>query len=120
MSINKPTLNFWQIINMNFGFFGLQYSFGLQQANMSPIYSYLGAVESELPYLWLAGPMTGLILQPIIGSMSDRTITRWGRRKPYFFVGAIICSLALFVMPFGWLGPFVGFNLIQRLSLGER
>ena len=100
MSINKPTLNFWQIINMNFGFFVLQYSFGLQQANMSPIYSYLGAVESELPYLWLAGPMTGLILQPIIGSMSDRTITRWGRRKPYFFVGAIICSLALFVMPF--------------------
>jgi maltose/moltooligosaccharide transporter len=85
---------------MNFGFFGLQYSFGLQQANMSPIYSYLGAEESSLPLLWLAGPMTGLIVQPIIGAVSDKTITRWGRRTPYFLVGAIFCSLALFAMPF--------------------
>ena len=96
----KPLLSFWQIINMNFGFFGLQYSFGLQQANMSPIYSYLGAEESKLPLLWLAGPMTGLIIQPIVGAMSDKTITRWGRRTPYFLVGAIFCSLALFFMPF--------------------
>ncbi|WP_069660242.1 MFS transporter [Arcticibacter eurypsychrophilus] len=95
----KARLSFWQIINMNFGFLGLQYSFGLQQANMSPIYSYLGAKESALPYLWLAGPITGLILQPIIGAMSDSTYTRWGRRKPYFLIGAIFCSLCLFIMP---------------------
>lgn len=100
MSVAKPRLNFWQIINMNFGFFGLQYSFGLQQANMSPIYSYLGAEESKLPLLWLAGPMTGLIVQPIIGALSDKTITKWGRRTPYFLIGAIFCSLALFFMPF--------------------
>ena len=100
MPLFKPRLSFWQIINMNFGFFGLQYSFGLQQANMSPIYSYLGAEESKLPYLWLAGPITGLILQPIIGAMSDKTITRWGRRTPYFLVGAIFCSICLFLMPY--------------------
>jgi len=100
MTFKKPRLNFWQIINMNFGFFGLQYSFGLQQANMSPIYSYLGAEESKLPLLWLAGPMTGLIVQPIIGALSDKTITKWGRRTPYFLIGAIFCSLALFFMPF--------------------
>jgi maltose/moltooligosaccharide transporter len=99
MSFTKPRLSFLQIINMNVGFFGLQYSFGLQQANMSPIYSYLGAEESKLPLLWLAGPMTGLIIQPIIGAMSDKTITKWGRRTPYFLIGAIFCSLALFVMP---------------------
>jgi len=98
--MTKPRLSFWQIVNMNFGFFGLQYSFGLQQANMSPIYSYLGADESTLPLLWLAGPMTGLIVQPIIGAMSDKTITRWGRRSPYFLFGAIGCSLSLFLMPF--------------------
>lgn len=96
----KIKLSFLQIINMNFGFLGLQYSFGLQQANMSPIYSYLGAQESKLPYLWLAGPLTGLILQPIIGAMSDKTTSRWGRRKPYFFIGAVFCSISLFIMPF--------------------
>ncbi len=100
MTLTKPQLTFGQILNMNLGFFGLQYSFGLQQANMSPIYSYLGAEESKLPLLWLAGPMTGLIIQPIIGAMSDKTITRWGRRTPYFLIGAIFCSVALFVMPF--------------------
>jgi maltose/moltooligosaccharide transporter len=100
MKIPKLKLSFWQIINMNFGFFGLQYSFGLQQANMSPIYSYLGAQESKLPYLWLAGPITGLIIQPIVGAMSDKTNTRWGRRTPYFLIGAVFCSICLFVMPF--------------------
>ncbi len=100
MSTRKIKLSFWQIINMNFGFLGLQYSFGLQQANMSPIYSYLGAEEKNLPYLWLAGPITGLILQPIIGAMSDKTVTRWGRRTPYFLVGAIFCSLCLLAMPY--------------------
>ena len=100
MAVAKPHLSFWQIINMNLGFFGLQYSFGLQQANMSPIYKFLGADESSLPYLWLAGPLTGLIVQPIVGAMSDKTISRWGRRKPYFFIGAIFCSICLFIMPF--------------------
>jgi len=100
MPAKKPLLSFWQIINMNVGFFGLQYSFGLQQANMSPIYSYLGAEESKLPYLWLAGPLTGLIIQPIVGAMSDNTISRWGRRTPYFLIGAIFCSICLFFMPY--------------------
>ncbi len=97
---SKPTLSFWQIVNMNFGFFGIQFSFGLQQANMSPIYQYLGADESKLPLLWLAGPMTGLLVQPIIGAMSDRTVSRWGRRTPYFMIGAILCSLGLLFMPY--------------------
>lgn len=100
MSHPKPRLSFWQIVNMNFGFFGIQYSFGLQQSSMSPIYKYLGADEASLPLLWLAGPMTGLIVQPIIGAMSDRTLSRWGRRTPYFLIGAILCSVALFFMPF--------------------
>jgi maltose/moltooligosaccharide transporter len=89
----KPNLSLRQIVNMNVGFFGIQYSFGLQQANMSPIYKYLGADEAALPLLWLAGPVTGLIVQPIIGAMSDRTVSPWGRRTPYFMIGALICSL---------------------------
>jgi len=96
----RPQLSFWQIVNMNIGFFGIQYSFGLQQGNMSPIYRYLGADEANLPFLYLAGPITGLIVQPIIGAMSDRTLSPRGRRTPYFLVGAILCSLALFAMPF--------------------
>lgn len=97
---NKPFLSFWQIINMNVGFFGIQFSFGLQQSNMSPIYGYLGADESTLPYLWLAGPITGLIVQPIIGAMSDKTTSKLGRRTPYFLIGALLCSLGLLFMPF--------------------
>ncbi len=97
---SKPTLSFWQIVNMNVGFFGIQFSFGLQQANMSPIYQYLGADEGKLPWLWLAGPMTGLLVQPIIGAMSDRTVSRWGRRTPYFLIGAILCSIGLIFMPY--------------------
>jgi maltose/moltooligosaccharide transporter len=96
----KPHLSFWQIVSMNFGFFGIQYSFGLQQANMSPIYKYLGADEATLPLLWLAGPVTGLIVQPIVGAMSDRTASRYGRRTPYFLIGAVLCSLGLLAMPF--------------------
>jgi maltose/moltooligosaccharide transporter len=96
----KPRLSFWQIINMNFGFFGIQFSFGLQQSSMSPIYKYLGADEASLPYLWLAGPVTGLLVQPLIGALSDRTTSRWGRRTPYFLVGAILCSIGLLLMPF--------------------
>src|SRR5262245_15069452 len=97
--MNKPRLSFWQIWNMSFGFLGIQFGWGLQLANMSPIYKYLHAEESSLPYLWLAGPITGLIIQPIIGSMSDRTWNRLGRRRPYFLVGAILASVALFFMP---------------------
>lgn len=95
-----PRLSFGQIVNMNVGFFGIQFSFGLQQANMSPIYRMLGADEASLPLLWLAGPMTGLLVQPVIGAMSDRTVSRWGRRTPYFLVGAVLCSLGLLAMPF--------------------
>jgi len=95
----RPRLSLLSIVNMNIGFLGLQFSFGLQQANMAPIYRYLGADEASLPLLWLAGPMTGLLVQPIIGALSDRTVSRWGRRTPYFLVGAILCSLCLFAMP---------------------
>ncbi|CAH0496194.1 MFS transporter [Novosphingobium sp. CECT 9465] len=96
----KPRLSFGRIVQMNLGFLGLQFSFGLQQSNMGPIYSYLGADEASLPLLWLAGPMTGLLIQPIIGAMSDRTVTRFGRRTPYFLIGAVLCSLCLFAMPY--------------------
>ena len=99
-TIAKPRLSLLRIIEMNIGFFGLQFSFGLQQANMGPIYGFLGAEEATMPLLWLAGPMTGLIVQPIIGAMSDRTSSRLGRRTPYFLIGAIICSISLFLMPY--------------------
>ncbi len=97
--INKPHLSLSRILQMNLGFLGLQFSFGLQQGNMAPIYSYLGAEEASLPILQLAGPLTGLIVQPIIGAMSDRTNSKWGRRTPYFIIGAIMCSLGLLFMP---------------------
>ena len=96
----KPRLGLRQVVNMNVGFFGIQFSFGLQQGNMSPIYQYLGADEASLPLLWLAGPVTGLLVQPIVGAMSDRTVSRWGRRTPYFMIGALLCSLGLLLMPF--------------------
>jgi len=97
--MQKPRLSFGQIWNMSFGFLGIQFGWGLQLANMSPIYKYLHAEESSLPYLWLAGPITGLLIQPIIGSMSDRTWNRLGRRRPYFLLGALLASVALFLMP---------------------
>ncbi len=100
MRIGKPRLSAIRIAEMNLGFFGLQFSFGLQQANMGPIYSYLGADEATMPLLWLAGPVTGLIVQPIIGALSDRTNTRFGRRTPYFLIGAVLCSLGLLAMPY--------------------
>jgi maltose/moltooligosaccharide transporter len=96
----RPKLAVMRIAEMNLGFLGLQFSFGLQQANMTPIYSYLGADEATTPLLWLAGPMTGLVVQPIIGALSDRTITRIGRRTPYFLIGAVLCSLSLLLMPY--------------------
>lgn len=101
MQIPKPRLSFWQIINMNVGFFGIQYSFGLQQSAVNPIYDFLGASPDEIPWLNLAGPLTGLIIQPIIGALSDKTWhPKFGRRKPYFLIGAIMCSIALFLFPF--------------------
>jgi maltose/moltooligosaccharide transporter len=96
----KPRLSLLRILEMNLGFLGLQFSFGLQQANMAPIYGYLGADEASLPLLWLAGPVTGLLVQPLIGALSDRTNSRFGRRTPYFLIGALICSLGLFAMPY--------------------
>ena len=99
--MNKKRLNFWQILTMNFGFFGVQFSFGLQQSNMSAIYKYLGAEEAELPLLWLAGPVTGLVVQPIIGAISDGTWSpKLGRRKPFFLIGALIASISLVFMPY--------------------
>lgn len=97
--MEKPRLSFWQIWNMSFGFLGIQFGWGLQLANMSAIYTKLGADPDKIPILWLAGPVTGLIVQPIIGSMSDRTWNRLGRRRPYFLIGAILSSIALFFMP---------------------
>jgi maltose/moltooligosaccharide transporter len=95
----RPALSFWQIWNMSFGFFGIQFGWGLQMANMSAIYQYLGAEESQIAWLWIAAPLTGLIVQPIVGYFSDRTWGRLGRRRPYFLVGAILSSLALIAMP---------------------
>ncbi len=96
----KPRLSFWQVWNMCFGFFGIQYGFGLQQANLSPIFTYHGASYDQLPLLWLAGPITGLLIQPLIGAISDRTWTSFGRRKPFFLWGAIIGSVAVLFMPY--------------------
>ena len=98
---HKPMMSMRQILLMNLGFFGIQYSFGMQQTAINPIYKMLGADESELPILNMAGPITGLLIQPLIGAMSDRTWSeKWGRRKPFFVVGAIGCSVCLFLFPF--------------------
>ena len=96
----KPPLSFWQIFNMSFGFFGIQFGWDLQRANMGPIYEFLHASPDEIPMLFLAAPLTGLVVQPIIGYMSDRTWHPWwGRRRPYFFVGAVLSTICLFFMP---------------------
>lgn len=95
----KPQLSFWQIWNMSFGFLGIQFGWALQLNNMSAIYEYLGAEPEQIPILWLAAPMTGLLVQPIVGNLSDHTWNRLGRRRPYFTVGAILASIALILMP---------------------
>ncbi len=95
----KPERSFWQIWNMSFGFLGIQFGWGLQMANMSAIYEYLGARADQIPILWLAAPLTGLIIQPLIGHASDHTWGRLGRRRPYFLTGAILSSLMLILMP---------------------
>ncbi|MBC8109506.1 MAG: MFS transporter [Verrucomicrobia bacterium] len=119
MTFAKPHLSFWQIINMNVGFFGIQYSFGLQQSAVNPIYDFLGANPEDIPMLNLAGPVTGLLIQPIIGALSDKTWSpRFGRRKPYFFVGALLCSLCLFFYPFSstlWMAA----GLLWILDVGN-
>jgi maltose/moltooligosaccharide transporter len=99
MQKTKPQLNFWQIWNMCFGFLGIQFGFALQNSNVSRIFESLGADYSNLAILWVAAPITGLIVQPIIGYMSDNTWNRLGRRRPYFLWGAIAASLSLFIMP---------------------
>jgi len=97
----KKQLDFWGIWNMSFGFLGIQIGWGLQMGNMSAIYEYLGAEPDSIPMLWLAAPLTGLIIQPIIGHFSDNTWSpKYGRRKPYFFFGALLASICLVVMPF--------------------
>jgi len=97
--MEKPQRSYWQVWNMSFGFLGIQFGWGLQMANMSAIYEYLGARADQIPILWLAAPLTGLIVQPIIGNASDHTWGWLGRRRPYFLVGAILSSLALILMP---------------------
>ena len=102
MQLSKVKLSFWQIWNMNVGFFGIQFSFGLQQTAINPIFSFLGAHHADLPILNLAGPVTGLLIQPLIGAISDKTwLPKYGgRRKPFFLIGAILGSLCLFAFPF--------------------
>jgi maltose/moltooligosaccharide transporter len=95
----RPALSFWQIWTMCFGFLGIQFGFALQNANVSRIFQTLGASIDQIPLLWIAAPLTGLIVQPIVGYYSDRTWTRLGRRRPYFLVGAILASIALVLMP---------------------
>jgi len=119
MLATKPHLTFSQIINMNVGFFGIQYSFGLQQSAVNPIYDMLGASPDEIPLLNLAGPVTGLIVQPIIGALSDKTWhPKFGRRKPYFFIGAMLCSLALFLYPFS-SALWMAVGLLWILDVGN-
>ncbi len=97
--MKKPLLSFWQIWNMSFGFLGIQFGFALQNANVSRIFETLGAQIDAIPILWIAAPVTGLIVQPIIGHMSDKTWNRLGRRRPFFLTGAILASIAILFMP---------------------
>ena len=117
--ISKPRMTFWQVFNMNVGFLGIQFSFGLQQTVISPIFQFLGAEVHDLPLLNLAGPVTGLVVQPIIGAISDKTwMPKWGRRKPFFLIGAVIASLALFGFPFT-TGLGLGIMLYWMLDIGN-
>ncbi|HET7479768.1 MAG TPA: MFS transporter [Rubrobacteraceae bacterium] len=115
----KPPLSFRAILLMNVGFFGIQYSFGLQQTAVNPLFQFIGADPAELPLLNLAGPITGLIVQPLIGAISDRTWSpRWGRRKPFFIVGAIGCSVFLFLFP--WVSAlWMAFILLWMLDISN-
>ncbi|NOU03117.1 MAG: MFS transporter [Novosphingobium sp.] len=116
MATGKPHLSLPRILQMNLGFLGLQFSFGLQQAN--PIFAYLGADEKDFPWLGIAGPLTGLIVQPLIGVMSDRTLSPLGRRTPYFLIGALMCSAGLFLMPFSQ-SLLMAFSILFLLDVGN-
>lgn len=117
--MNTKRLSFWEIWNMSFGFLGIQFGFALQGGNMSRIFQTLGASKDDIPLLWIAAPLTGLIVQPIIGHLSDRTWhPRWGRRRPYFLIGAVLSSLALFFVPYSsalWMAA--GFLWILDASI---
>lgn len=121
VSINseKPRLSFWQIWNMSFGFMGIQFGFALQGGFMSQIFVSMGASKDQIPALWIAAPLTGLIVQPIIGYLSDRTWSpRWGRRRPFFLIGAVTSSIALFFVPYSsalWMAA--GFLWIMDASI---
>lgn len=118
-TIPKKQLSFWQIWNMSFGFLGIQFGFALQGGNMSRIFQTLGASKDDIPILWIAAPLTGLLVQPIIGYLSDRTWSpRWGRRRPFFLVGAVLSTLALFFVPYSsavWMAA--GFLWILDASI---
>lgn len=118
MTAGKPRLSVAQILQMNLGFLGLQFSFGLQQANMASIWAYLGAEEKNFAFLSIAGPLTGFLIQPIIGSMSDRTSSRWGRRTPYFLAGAVLCCIGLFFLPLS-ASILMAFSLLLILDVGN-
>ena len=115
----KRKLGFWEIWNMSFGFLGIQFGFALQGGNMSRIFQTLGASKDEIPMLWIAAPLTGLLVQPIIGYLSDNTWhPRWGRRRPFFLTGAILSSIALFFVPYSselWMAA--GFLWILDASI---
>ena len=116
--MEKPRLSFWQIWNMSFGFLGIQFGFALQNANTSRIFEILGADPEEIPILWIAAPVTGLLVQPIIGHYSDKTWGKLGRRRPYFLIGAILASIALVIMPnSGWLWMAAGMLWIMDASI---
>ncbi len=118
LMVTKPHLSLSRILQMNLGFLGLQFSFGLQQANMGPIWGYLGAKEADFSWLGIAGPLTGLLVQPIIGVMSDRTSGRFGRRTPYFLVGAVMCAFGLTLMPLSQT-VLMAFSLMFLLDVGN-
>ena len=119
IAFEKPRLSFWQIWNMSFGFLGIQFGFALQGGFMSSIFQTLGADKDQIPMLWIAAPLTGLVVQPIIGYLSDRTWhPRWGRRRPFFMIGAVLASIALLFMPYSsalWMA--VGFLWIMDASI---
>src|SRR5256714_8005067 len=96
---HRPPSSFWQMFNMSFGFLGIQFGWGLQLANMSAVYERLGARPDQVPLLWLAAPVTGLLVQPVIGALSDRTWGPLGRRRPDLLTRALFASIALFIMP---------------------
>jgi maltose/moltooligosaccharide transporter len=110
----KPRQGFWGLWNISFGFFGIQIGFALQNANMSRIFQSLGTAVDDLPALWIAGPMTGLLVQPIIGHLSDRTWNKFGRRRPYFLIGAILAAMSLIFMP---LAPALLFAALMLWTL---